>query len=79
VEESWEQGKYGEDVELGYGHHFCGVEVVPVAKFMGYYFDVILIEGMRRKVYEKDIPRTASTSSGLLCWMSVSKMTMCLL
>jgi len=34
MQESGEEGQDREDVELGNGHHLCGVEVVPVAEFM---------------------------------------------
>jgi hypothetical protein len=35
VQEGREEGKDGEDVELGDGHHLRGVEVVPVTEFVG--------------------------------------------
>jgi hypothetical protein len=34
MQEGWEECENGEDVQLGDGHHFCRVEVVPVPEFV---------------------------------------------
>lgn len=34
MEESREESEDGEDVELGYDHHFGGMEVVPVTELV---------------------------------------------
>ena len=74
VKKSGEESEDGEDVELRDGHHLCRVEVVPMPEF------VRCVKWVRigSNVRVKNVPRTASTSSGLLCWIRVSKMTMCL-
>ena len=36
VQEGREESEDSEDVELGNGHHFGGVKVIPVAEFVGY-------------------------------------------
>jgi len=77
VEKGGEESEDGEDVELRDGHHFCGMEVVPMAEFVCC-LKIIYMRMDFNVEKMKNRPRTASTSSGLLCWIRVSKMTMCL-
>ncbi len=77
VHESGEEREDGKDVKLGGKEHLGWVHVVPVTEFMRWRREVNLEVNLPE--LECYVPRTASTSSGLLSLMSVSKMTMCLL
>ena len=75
MNEGREESKDREDVDLGNNEELGGVHVVPVTKFVSWKN----IQTDENRAKETVLPRTASTSSALLCLINVSKMTMCLL
>jgi hypothetical protein len=76
MHESWEQGKNNEDAELLDGKFFGVLVVVPVPEGLCCGFE---IKGLTRRPNKiESVPNIASTSSGVLCWMSMSQTTICL-
>ena len=69
-----EESEDREDVDLRSDEEFGWMDIVPVAEFMSW-------RGMRidQETGNFILPRTASTSSALLCLIRVSKITICLL
>jgi len=78
VNEGREESEDREDVDLRNDEELCWMHVVPVAKFMSWR-NIKTDENKAVKLEKWSLPRTASTSSALLCLIRVSKMTICLL
>ena len=75
MNEGREESEDREDVDLGNDEELSWVHVVPVAEFVSWRSIRTDENGSEKYL----LPRTASTSSALLCLIRVSKMTICLL
>ena len=70
-----QENEDGEGGEVLDRHRLCRVEMVPMPEFVRCLESVRMDSNLKRECV-KNVPKTASTSSGLLCWIRVSKITM---
>jgi len=78
VNKGREESEDREYVDLRNDEEFGWVHVIPMAKFMSCK-GVRIDENKSGRRVKLSLPRTASTSSALLCLIRVSKITICLL